>query len=124
MIQFEKLKKGMILYDVHSYRAGNTTRRRQGLWKVYIEEVDTEKRRVLASWNGNKATWYPEYRITKYRATAPEWMKVYMSFERGTQRFSHYCPSCSAKTNDKKDRSAHDADCPHPKAKAWRKKNS
>lgn len=115
-IKFEKIEEGMTLYDVHSTRMGNTTIREQGLWRVRVIAVDTEKRKVLASWNGNKPRWYFEGQITKFRKNPPEWMRRSMS-----RRGRYYCPTCNAYT-DEKDSSKHEETCVHPKAIAYRKK--
>lgn len=70
MIKFEKIHAGMILYDVR--KATGWSRHKWDTWPVRVVEVDTEKRRVLASWNHNKAEWMNERRITRYRAKRPE----------------------------------------------------
>ena len=70
MIKFEKIKPGMVLYDVRPskrWRGG-----KWATWPVHVLEVDTEKRLVRASWNSNASEWMPERRITKYRATKPK----------------------------------------------------
>lgn len=118
-IKFEKITEGMTLYDVHSTKMGNTTMSRLGLWEVYVREVDTEKRQVLASWNGNKSRWYQERAICAFRAHPPEWMRSSSSF-----RARYYCPTCRAEVDEKKDATCeHTETCSHPKAVAWRKKN-
>lgn len=69
-IKFEKIKPGMVLYDVR--RATGWTRFKWNTWPVYIKEVNSEKREVLASWNSNKPEWMTEHRVTKYRAKMPK----------------------------------------------------
>jgi hypothetical protein len=67
-IKFEKIEPGMVLYDVHSENAGNTTMRRLGKWEVRIISVDKEKRTAMASWNGNRAELWHASRLEKLRA--------------------------------------------------------
>lgn len=58
-IKFDKIEPGMRLLDIHSYRMGNTTMRRLGLWHVDVISVDKEKRSAVVRWNGNQPeTWY------------------------------------------------------------------
>jgi hypothetical protein len=61
----------MTLYDVHSYRMGNTTMRSVGVWNVHVLEVN-EDRTILASWNGNKAAKMYEADWKKLRLKKPE----------------------------------------------------
>lgn len=64
-IKFDKIKPGMVLLDIHSYRMGNTTMRKLGLWEVQVISVDAEKRTAVCRWNGNPPeTWY-ERRLTR-----------------------------------------------------------
>lgn len=56
-MKISDLKPGQILYDVHSFRVGNTTMRSLGVWlvkitEVWINEVCTAIE-FKASWNGN-----------------------------------------------------------------------
>lgn len=70
-MKFEKLEVGMVVYDVHSYRMGNTSVRSIGVWPVRIKEIDHEKRRVLASWNGNTPSWLYQCDIAKLKEKEP-----------------------------------------------------
>lgn len=70
-MKFEKLKPGMTVYDVHSYRMGNTTMRTLGTWRVRIHSVDAEKRSCMASWNGNAPQRFPEHAIKKWKEKEP-----------------------------------------------------
>lgn len=72
MIKFEKIKAGDTLYDVHSYRMGNTTITTMGCWTVYVFEVDSTGRRALVSWNGNRKEWWSEVWLKRLRAKKPE----------------------------------------------------
>ena len=57
-MKFDKIKPGMVLYDRHKYRAGNTTIRVLGEWPVRIISVDPERFSAVVSWNGNQPeTW-------------------------------------------------------------------
>lgn len=72
MPKFDTIKPGDILYDVHSYRMGNTKMRAQGCWEVRVIEVDAERRRALVSWNGNTPDWRPWFKLEKYRRSRPK----------------------------------------------------
>jgi hypothetical protein len=69
MVAFNTVKAGDKLYDAGTYRMGNTTRRAIGNWEVRILEVDVDGQRVFASWNGNKARWFPERTVKAWRRT-------------------------------------------------------
>jgi hypothetical protein len=68
-IKFEKIVAGMTLYDVR--KNTGMTSNKWSTWPVQVIEVDEEERRVLASWNCNKAEWMHERQITKFRAKKP-----------------------------------------------------
>lgn len=53
MIKIEKLQPGMIVYDLHKHKMGNTVVMTWSVWKVEIIEVDVPNLKVVASWNGN-----------------------------------------------------------------------
>lgn len=72
----DKLKPGMLVYDVHSYRMGNTTLRSIGVWNVHIFAVDHESRTVQAMWNGNKSQIFRERQWSKWRLKKPELEQV------------------------------------------------
>ncbi len=74
MIKFDKIKPGMILYDVRK-SATQFSRCKWDVWSVRVIEVDQEKRRVFASWNGNAPNWIYERQATKYRAKNPNEVK-------------------------------------------------
>lgn len=67
-IKFEKIKSGMMLYDRHRERAGNTTMRRLGEWTVQIVSLNAEQRSAQASWNGNPATTWFAHDLEKLSA--------------------------------------------------------
>lgn len=62
-MEISKLKPGDTLYDVHSYRMGNTTLHSMGVWKVKVVEVDPEGKWFMASWNGNQPS--KHYRVPR-----------------------------------------------------------
>jgi hypothetical protein len=68
---FDKLKPGMILYDVHAYTMGNTSMRSIGVWAVKVIEVH-ENRTITASWNGNASRKMYESDWKKLRLKKPE----------------------------------------------------
>ena len=70
MIKFEKIKAGMMLYDAR--KSTTCVGKKWDVWPVLIYQVDDEKRRVFASWNGNAATWIYERTVTKYRVKRPK----------------------------------------------------
>jgi hypothetical protein len=69
MIKFEKIKAGMKLYDVR--KNTGSTRNKWNIWPVFVKEVNSKNRMVLASWNHNPPEWMSEGRVTKYRAKKP-----------------------------------------------------
>lgn len=69
------LKPGMTVYDVHSYRMGNTTARTMGTWQVFIVAVDDQRRTVMAQWNGNSASKFSERIWKKWRLVKPMMIK-------------------------------------------------
>ena len=70
-MKFEKLKPGMVVYDVHRHKMGNTTMSTVGVWTVRIESVDHEAKRVVASWNGNRAKTFFYGDAMKWREKEP-----------------------------------------------------
>lgn len=70
-MKIEKLSPGMVVYDVHSYRMGNTTMRSMGVWRVRIASVDLDKQTCIASWNGNEPKKFWHRDISKWRKEEP-----------------------------------------------------
>jgi hypothetical protein len=68
-IKFEKIYVGMVLWDVRRNRGYGS--HKWNTWPVCVKEVDSDNRKVLASWNGNAQVWMAEKRITNYRAKRP-----------------------------------------------------
>ena len=77
MIKFEKIKPGMVLYDVYTYGMGNTKMRTYGEWDVEIIEVYPETRSASVSWNGNRPDVWVERRLTKLRAKRTEMVRTF-----------------------------------------------
>lgn len=72
---FDKLKPGIILYDVHSYTMGNTSIRSMGVWCVKVHEVHPN-RTILASWNGNAVKRMYESEWKRLRLKEPELIRT------------------------------------------------
>lgn len=74
MIKFEKIKPGMELWEVKRNTGGilSGSSSKWITWPVFVELVDTEKRRVLASWNYNAPRWMNEREVCKFRAKRPK----------------------------------------------------
>lgn len=63
-MKLEKIQPGMLL---HSWGRSRSVLRERCSWPVRIVEVDLVGRRVFASWNSNKAQWWPERHAVKWR---------------------------------------------------------
>jgi hypothetical protein len=75
-IKYEKLQPGMTLFDVHSYRMGNTTMRELGSWTVKIIELHPEIRAATVSWNGNAPRkWHHAELKRLYLKEPPRYLK-------------------------------------------------
>lgn len=70
-MKFEKLQPGMTVYDVGRHKMGNTTLTTVAWWSVRVLEVDTERRRVVASWNTNAPRTFYERDVAKWREKQP-----------------------------------------------------
>lgn len=86
-MKFEKIKPGMILYDVHAERLGNTTLRTMDCWEVEIVSVDAERGTAVVIWNGNRHRPSTYYRrdLERLRAKEPEME----TFGFGQRRIKH-----------------------------------
>lgn len=71
-IKWETVKAGDRLYDVHSYRMGNTTMRSVGVWDVRIVQVSHDAGWARVSWNGNPEEVWRRGRVEKLRRKKPE----------------------------------------------------
>lgn len=72
MVAITALKKDDVLYDVVSQKAGNTTLRRQAVYRVLVTEVAEDHSYVMARWNGNAERKYREGQVKKWRRTPPQ----------------------------------------------------
>lgn len=68
-IKFEKIVPGMILFDIHSHKMGNTNLRELGKWDVKVISIDAEARTVVVSWNGNRPEVYYEHDLKRLHVT-------------------------------------------------------
>ncbi len=86
-MKFERIKPGMTLYDVHSYRMGNTTIRSWGVWRVIVESVDAEKRTAVVRWNEvNRPETWTALRVSKLREKEPEMVTGFFGSQRPLRR--------------------------------------
>lgn len=87
-MKFERIKPGMVLYDVHSERMGNTTMRSVGVWPVHIVSVDADKRTAVVHWNVtfNRAQTYYERQLTRLREKKPQLVRDFMGRYRLARR--------------------------------------
>ena len=81
-MKFEKLKPDMTVYDVGRHKMGNTTLSTVAVWSVRVMEVDTERRRVVASWNTNSPRTFYERDVTRWREKQPMLMCTMMGGKR------------------------------------------
>jgi hypothetical protein len=86
MIKFEKIKPGMVLYDVHTYQIGNTTLRSYGEWEVQIIEVYPETRSASVSWNGNRPEVWREKQLKGLRAKPTEMVRGFLGSRRPAKK--------------------------------------
>ena len=70
-MKFEKLKPGMVLFDVGRHKMGNTTISTVSVWQVRVLEVH-EDRSITASWNSNQPKKMREREWSRLRAKRPE----------------------------------------------------
>ena len=77
-MKFDNIIPNMVLYDVHSYRMGNTCLRSVGVWTVVILSVDKDSRSAMVSWNGNSPEKYTERRLVHLNLSAPFLVKTCM----------------------------------------------
>jgi hypothetical protein len=67
-IKFEKIQPGMVLWDRHREKMGNTTMSRLGEWRVEVISVDAAHRNAVVSWNHNAPRVWSERQLTKLYA--------------------------------------------------------
>jgi hypothetical protein len=62
------IRPGMVLYDRHTYRMGNTTLRTIGEWRVTIIDAPADAtQQVTVSWNGNPPERWSWDRVKKLK---------------------------------------------------------
>lgn len=71
-MKLERLKPGMIVYDVQRVRMGNTKLRSTCVYGVRVISVDAERKVVTASWNGNIAREFWAATWSKWRLKKPK----------------------------------------------------
>lgn len=81
----DKLKPGMVVYDVHSHVMGNTTMRTVGIWEVRIIGVDPVLKIVTASWNHNEPMKFHSRSFKKWRLKKPILIKSGMGHRLATR---------------------------------------
>jgi hypothetical protein len=70
-MKFEKLKPGMVVYNVGRTKMGNTNISSVGVWKVRVISVAEDGRSVQASWNGNPPKTFYRREAEKWREKEP-----------------------------------------------------
>lgn len=75
-MKIDRMRAGMVVFDVGRSRMGSTTMSTVSVWPVSIKNVDLDGRRVEASWNGNAPRWYRESQTSKWREKAPLLVKI------------------------------------------------
>ena len=86
-MKFEKIKEGMTLYDVHTYKMGNTSMRSVGVWPVLVVSLDETYKSAKVVWNGNthrQQTYYQRQR-EKLREVGPVLVKDGMRYRLQTR---------------------------------------
>lgn len=68
-MKFEKIKPGMVLYDVRRHKMGNTTASTVSVYAVKVLEIDGRCAKV--SWNGNSASRMTASELERLRPTSP-----------------------------------------------------
>jgi len=64
-IKFEKITAGMMLYDRHRYRMGNTTMTNIGEWDVEVVSIDPDTCTARVRWNGNREQVYHKHQLER-----------------------------------------------------------
>lgn len=72
MATIKNIKPGATLWERRRTRMGNTMCRQESVYSYRIEEVDSDKMRVFASWNGNPPRWYQQNTFKKWLLKKPE----------------------------------------------------
>jgi hypothetical protein len=70
-MKIESLTVGQTVWNVRRYGMGNTTLRSTAVYTVRIVEIDLERGRVKASWNGNTPEWFYGKSISTWKKNEP-----------------------------------------------------
>ncbi len=70
-MKLEKLKPGMVVFDLWRHKMGSTTIPTLSIVKVCIISIDPEKRTATAHWNYNDARTYGETKIARWHEKEP-----------------------------------------------------
>lgn len=69
-MKFEKIKPGMVLYDVRRHKMGNTTASTVSVYEVKVLEIDG-RYTAKVRWNGNQASTMTASELERMRTTRP-----------------------------------------------------
>ena len=70
-MKFDKLKPGMVVYDIGRRKMGNTTISTIAAWTIEVISVDAEARTCVAEWNHNPARTYREADVSAWKENKP-----------------------------------------------------
>jgi hypothetical protein len=85
-VKWETVRAGDVLFDVHSYRMGNTLVRSMGCWEVRVISIDHAAGTAVVSWNGNEPESWPARRVKKLRRREPEFYTDFLGARRIKRR--------------------------------------
>ena len=72
MATITNIKPDQILYCIQRQKMGNTSVSIGSLYKLKVIEVDLDKNRVLASWNGNPPRYFYKHHIKQWKVNKPQ----------------------------------------------------
>ncbi len=75
-MKIDRMRAGMVVFDVGRSKLGNTTMMPVSVWRVHISSADLDGRRVEASWIGNAPRWFSERQKSGWREKAPLLVKI------------------------------------------------
>ena len=71
-IKYERIKQGMVLFDVHKQKMGNTSMSRWGCWEVRIIVLLPTDHAAIVSWNGTPQQTWREHKLTRLYEKKPK----------------------------------------------------
>lgn len=74
-MKFEKIRPGMVLYDVRRPKMGNTTASTVSVYAVKVLEIDGRCANVI--WNGNSASMMTASELERLHPTSPMLIKTW-----------------------------------------------